>query len=525
MRTFWDKTKPILKEIAFYLALFLFSVVCYVIFVPKYLGTVNIGRGEYAKALALFLVIALIVVFGFLVYKRKVDSKVIIFFMILIAFAVRLGYILYTEGTSRQYDTFPLDSNAGHYHYATYIYENGKLPDNNSYQFYHPPLNAFVQAVFMHIFYWLFTFINEHMLFVTGGTGLDVSTTALFSACQTLSLIQTVVITVYASKIFRELNLNRGFSLLGLAFVIFFPRFNQLSGQLNNDLPAITFAIVSVYYAIRFYNDQTIYNTVMLALSVGLAIMAKLNGAMICVPIAVLMLIILFKEIFKGESKKSFALIGKYALFVVICAPLALWFQIYAGVRFDQSFGYVFPYLNGQLSVAEHTFFERFFLPSFSTIFNSPFANAWDDYNLFDYTVKSSMFGEFGMWNGTAFAVLAVILHYVLIILFVTLLVFWFIHKKKAGEKVFDLRTILFFSMIACYSLLQFYFNLKMPYGCTMDFRYIVPIVLSAGGMLSIMITDSKKTAVKGYESVAFFTGVTTVIFLVVVTVFYLVCI
>ncbi|MBO4667268.1 MAG: hypothetical protein J5666_03975 [Bacilli bacterium] len=26
--------------------------------------------------------------------------------------------------------------------------------------------------------------------------------------------------------------------------------------------------------------------------------------------------------------------------------------------------------------------------------------------------------------------------------------------------------------------LAQLYFNIKMPYGCTMDFRYIVPIIL-----------------------------------------------
>ena len=63
---------------------------------------------------------------------------------------IRLTYMLYTPVSVRQQDTYNR-ALTGHEAYAWIVYTTGKLPATNDYQFYHPPLNAFVQAAFMKV--------------------------------------------------------------------------------------------------------------------------------------------------------------------------------------------------------------------------------------------------------------------------------------------------------------------------------------------------------------------------------------
>ena len=51
------------------------------------------------------------------------------------------------------------------------------------------------------------------------------------------------------------------------------------------------------------------------------------------------------------------------------------------------------------------------------------------------------------------------------------------IYFVKSGKEHFEIK-IIAGTLIVSQLLAQLYFNIKMPYGCTMDFRYIVPIIL-----------------------------------------------
>lgn len=522
MRDSFQKFKPYIFETLFYFGVFIFSVICYIIFTPIFGGNEFVGRGEFAKALSVFLLVALGLL-TFLLYKnKKLTSEVLIFIIILASFVIRLGYVLYTEGVARQYDTW---GDVGHFGYAKTLFETGKMPTTNDYQFYHPPLNALIQSQFMKIFEDIFSFVNSHMRWLTFNKGLELSPESYYSACQTLSVTYITMITVICAKIIRRLKIGGRGGVIANCFIALFPRLVQFSGQLNNDVICLLFSILSLYLSIKFCQNQSWVNIIFLAVSIGLAMMSKLNGALICLPIALLFVILFINRIKTKNTNQIFDLVGKYIVFLFICAPIGLWFQVYAKIRFDQNLGYVFPYLNQNLSTAHTNMLQRFFLPSPSVIFQKPFANAWEDYNLIDYMIKSSMFGEFSYWNGTAFACISVIINYLFQIFFVISLFFWFFHRYFEKKQIFDLSTISMLSVLVTFIVAQFYFYIKMPYGCTMDFRYVVTLIVPYGAMTGIMVNDAKTTRLVGFKSITDILSFFSAALVICASIFYLVCI
>lgn len=518
----FKKYKPYIFEALFYLAVFVFSLISYVLIKPHYEGLGGLARGEVAKTYALCLLVVLALV-AFLLYKnKKLNRKTVIFLLIIASFLLKLCYMLYTEGVARQHDT---DGHTAHFGYAEWIYSNGTLPNTNDYQFYHPPLNAFIQSRFMVFFEVLFTFINNNALWLVGGKPFALNAESYFYACQTLAVLYSVIISVTSCKILKRLQIDGVGGIIAICFILFFPRFVQLSGQLNNDLLGIMLTIVSVYWSIRFFQDQSWLNICFLAGFLGLALMTKLNTATICLPVAILFLFVFIDRIKTKNTEKIVDICTKYFTFILICAPLGLWFQVYANVRFGQPFAYVFPYLNGELSTASIPWYRRFLIPSFTSVVSTPFANAWEDYNIIDYMIKSSMFGEFNYWNGTAFAFVAVVLQYLYHIAFVVTTVFWVLHHKFEKTKLFDLKTILLGSIHLTLLVSQVAFYIKMPFGCTMDFRYVVPLVLSSGGLLGAMYNDSKNTRLVGFKTLASVTCFFAMSMVLATSIFYFVCI
>ncbi len=511
-----------LKELCFYAALFLFSVVSYVIFTPLFDDFSGLPRGESAKFFALILLSGLAAI-GFVLHRAgELSRKRLILLIILASFAIRLGYILYTEGDCRQHDTW---GDVGHFAYADILFRRGILPETNDYQFYHPPLNALIQSVFMHIFEWLFTLISKAMPSLPFSRYWLLNSETYFIACQTLSLIYITVTTVFACKLFKALSIRGSYGLLAMIFVCFYPRLVQFSGQLNNDPLCLMLSIIALYRAVLYYKVSSFKNIAITGLFVGLAMMTKLNGATICFTIAVLFVLVFIKSVKTKEWRPVLKTISQFAVFLLIAAPIGLWFQIYASIRFNQGFGFVFSNLNPNLSTAHISFFNRFFLPSAEAIFYSPFADAWENYNLIDYMLKSSLFGEFSFWNGTAFAVMAVFLNYVFSILFVITFVLFIINRKKQNKKLFDLPVIVLLSLLLSLLASQVIFYIKMPYGCTMDFRYVVPIILSGGGLTALMYKEAKASAIKAFEAFAALNCFAAISLVSVTSIFYLVCV
>jgi hypothetical protein len=251
----------------------------------------------------------------------------------------------------------------------------------------------------------------------------------------------------------------------------------------------------------------------------------------------------------KKESAMPFLkMFAQYAVFLLICAPIGLWFQVYANIRFDQEFGHVFSNLNRALSTARHSFFERFFIAFdlreyFGSLYCVPFSQmdatrteylVDGNYNLFAYALKSSIFGEFSYWQGEGFAVSALLFAYLSAGLLAISLVWAIVvclrtrgkedgvwYRAKLNIPDLEFVVLLVLSQV----LSEVYFYIQMPYACTMDFRYIMPLILGLALMLGY---TSKVLAVEGGRVSTFVNRLTLLsvsAFLISSTLFYCVCI
>ncbi len=520
MLNFIKRNKNIFIELAFYLAIFVFTFIAYIMIKPQYFV---IRNGVVAQTFTVICIFITSFVFFMLKKYQKLDENKIILFMLLISYFIRLGYILYTPNSDnlRQYDTF-INTMDGHEGYAWTIFTTGKLPSTNNYQFYHPPLNAFIQALFMN-FSGSILEINQNQFNIYSNYLFQINdyhnVHILYETCQILSVMYTMIISITSYKILKALKIRGKGLLIAFAFLCFFPRFIQLSGQLNNDSICIMFCFLTIYYSIKWYKTHSYYHIIMLAISIGLAMMSKISGAIICITPAIIFVIEYIKVIKTKNIKDILNLSLKYILFLMICAPLGLWFQVYALNRFHQPLGYVYPYLNDQLSTAHHNFFERFILIiNFDEIFSNIFPLPWDNYCIFNYILKSAIFGEFGYWQGECFAIITVILNYLFVFSSIALFIRYLIKTK--GH--YFLLKLVGLSIIATQTISMIYFNIKMPYGCTMDFRYIVPIVIGFGLLLGGSINYFEKHQKTKFTTIVSYI---TLGFLFFSNLFYLVCI
>lgn len=524
------KNPDYFKEAVLLIGAFLFIFLAYCIFVP--LNKVsNTPDGAVAKVFGSICIVGTLIYFGLMVFFKKMTFERKIFTIILLSFFIHLTYILYTQGTTRQYDTWSSNDD-GHYAYALSFFFTGKLPTTNItadtiYQFYHPPLNAFIQGTFMHVF--------QTLCF---SSSLTDTTENLYSACQILSCFYMFVTVIVAIKCILLSKLSDSSKVVSCIFVALFPRLTQMSGQLNNDALSIMFSVLSIYWFCKWYFVKKNWlNICMTGLFIGLALMSKMSAASICLGTAVAFIIELVKSIRKKEgSLKVSKLILQYVVFLVICAPLGLWFQVYTHVVYGLPYNFVFSRLNsglftgtrnwvltnmpGSISYYDSNnsgsiytdvfvnFCARFLMPFLPTDFSHGFyCSAFNDYNILTYVLKCSIFGEFSYWNGEGAGVLSLISLYVLYFSFIVFLIYALVKKSKLGkEGAFALY------LTAGMVVMFLYLQIKMPYGCSMDFRYIVPIILPLGYLLGkgndILIENSKTSGfafgLKIVASVAF---------------------
>ncbi len=482
---------------------------------------------------------------GFIAYmgmSKRLKARHIVLLLLLMGYVVRVGYMLYTPAATRQQDTYTGNFD-GHEAYAWTLFSTGKLPESNVYQFYHPPLNAVIQAQFMKIVSSISSLFSSPEFFAkfTRAKPSYIESDEryyLYSACQVLSVAYSFITAVFLVKTVRLFSFSEKTKLFLSAFVIFYPRQVQFAGMLNNDGISYMLGIIALYCALRWQKGSKHPAWILgCSFAVGLGMMAKLSSATVCLPIAGIFIYEFVRTLQKKEGSLSLgSMIFQYAVFLLFCVPLGLWFQVYANIRFDQEFGFVFSNLNHKLYTGDHSFFSRFFVAFdlgeyFGSIYCRPFEG---HYNLFNYALRSSIFGEFSYWHGEGFAVTAILTAY-LSAIFLAISLVWGIvacvRTRKEEKGVFaraglSWSELLFvFLLVQSQVLSEVYFYIKMPYGCTMDFRYIMPLIL--GIALTIGYTRKVLVAEGGRFSTVMnrLTLLSVGAFLTVSTLFYCVCI
>ena len=131
-----------------------------------------------------------------------------------------------------------------------------------------------------------------------------------------------------------------------------------------------------------------------LSLSISLAIMTKIDSALIAIPIAIIFLIKLLQE--KENFKKY---IIYYLIFGIIALPIGLWFPIRNLVKYNIPITYVQEVAEGEKHDAylgNYSIIQRFFGLSKDNLetINFSFEKNKADYNIFLSTIKSFVVDE-----------------------------------------------------------------------------------------------------------------------------------
>jgi 4-amino-4-deoxy-L-arabinose transferase-like glycosyltransferase len=293
----------------------------------------------------------------------------------------------------------------------------------------------------------------------------EIGLTALFDFLAVLSLIISYATLKTVYSIIHELKLGFKETLIFLLLAAYHPIFILLSGRHNNDPLSYFFVALIMLYFIRWWQTKKSSNLYWLGLVIALGMLTKISVAMITPVIGLLMLYRLWKD--SCERKKNLL---NYLIFMLIVAPLGLSFVLRNYLLFNQSPTFVYEITNQVLSTADKMWYQRFLPFDISTIFPRLYASAADDYNVWIYLAKTSIFGEFSYWGANlyGFILLTMNIFLIAIAFLLTATYPWLQFKKWQGLDT------LFFGYGILLLLSYVVFNLRYPYGPTMDFRYLV---------------------------------------------------
>ncbi len=455
--------------------------------------------------LLLLAVIALAIQF---IFSKKISTTNKIIVLMVIGFIIKMSYPLGNICKDRQHDVWGDTSHEG---YAWTIYDTGKLPTTNEWQFYHPPLNAFIQATFMKFFDALTQLIQKFTSFsiegfMDGQGGTEAYRYYLYSSCSILSVFYSVIASFVMVKTLIAMGIKDTALVLSSAVVILFPTLTVFAGALNNDPLAFTCSCLAVYKCVKWWKCGKRWSDILFCgLFIGLGMNTKLNSAVVALPIAFVFIYEFVRSCKKKEDALSVKkIILQFAAFLIVCAPIGLWFSVYTKIRFGQKLGYIAGEtggLNPALSTKEHGFVERFLIcfdkdQYFGSIEVRPFINGttghMNNYYILDYALKTALMGEYSYLNFEFFTSNGIIFAYLALITFAISFVYYVVFLIRRGKRDEVVTKFIFITILAFSFIVSFvYFNIKMPYACTQDFRYIMPLILVFACMIGAM--ESKR--------------------------------
>ena len=418
-------------------------------------------------------------------YNMK--NKTLIYKRIILAFGVIFRFIAFIVASpiKNQHDVM---YKYGHFDYAMYIFENWSLPQQILRQFYHPPLNATFQAIFMKIISLFHNFRNN-----------DVE---LYTTTKFLSLLYSLITLYIIVKIIDEFKLSSVCKNIIITVFSIYPAIIIMSTQYGNDGLAYMFFYLSLLYAIRWSKNHIISTIIKLALSIGFGMLSKISVGMIAIIIAPMMLVLLIKS--NTKIKKT---IFQLFIFAIIVFPIGLSFSIRNKIKYDIPIGYVFEigkgsniYINGSRAGISRRVLS---LPlQRLELKKEGIYHDFSEYNIWVDLFKTSTFDEFNYGKDRFYLILKII--YFLNILFyifgsITIIINLInivlsiirknidVNDSKTNLKIISI--MLYFLAIISYIL----FNMKYTYSCSSNYRYIPYITFGLICSIVTFIDEYKK--------------------------------
>lgn len=461
-----------------YLLLFAGLFILYLIFSPlivlsgspeepvsvavPYIGDANVRAGMAASLL--LLAFAAVVLW----MAKKLTASRALVLLLLAGVVLRFGVMLYTPFYVHGHDVGGYGG-YGHLDYIVRLYETGRLPETNLGQFYHPPLAHAASAAAARL-YALFT--------------LNTDRNMIFEAARLAPCFFSCASMLVSLRLLEALDFSKKARLFAMTAVAFHPTFFLLAPSINNDMAMVFFFLTAVLYTVRWYQNPTYKNILLLALCIGAAMSSKFSGALVAVFTASVFLLGFLRQWNRGGLKgRAPELTGQFAAFAAVCFPLGLWYAVRNLRLFGQPLGYVLEIpRDSSLYVGHIPFGERFLTFDPVSVLWGGYCRPWEDFRLPEYAVKCALFGEYAFPESHSPAAVIVLAASLLLILLSLVAMVWFLVRHKNKLAVYSMAAIW---LLQAASFV--YFNLQYPFGCTMDFRYIVPTVVTGAAFLGLL--------------------------------------
>ncbi len=394
--------------------------------------------------------------------------------ILLMGVMFRTSYVLYTAVWTRQHDVVDFGTGEGHAGYIEYIFSNLSLPKGDprdTWAFFQPPLHHIISGIWMRFcahFGIAYRQVQENVQLLT-----------LFYICS---------VTIITFFICMELKLKEWGVRTALLIVCFHPALTIMSGSINNDALSLVLAILAVYLVILWYRDPSYKLIILLAVSIGLSMMAKLSGGTVAPAVAALFLLKLIKD-----RKNTGRYILQYIVFAVIVFPLGLWWEIRNMVLYGMPFNYI-P------GVGEHikaSMVQRLFDLRLHSVYPAMISSgdAYDEYNVFLALFKTSLFDDANLSLESSGITLFAVIMFIsaLVIAIVSLTATVLILKDHRGEYAMALEHRILFGVLYVTLIISYFsFALSSDNYSAMNFRYIALIIPAEAVFLGIF-ADTRK--------------------------------
>ncbi len=375
----------------------------------------------------------------FVIILQKLNFSATAIFLVILGIVIRFIYSSYTDPFTRVYDVL------GHLEYINIIADESRIPSvGETWSSNHPPLYYLLGALIKKAFPGNY----EYML-------------------SEFAMLISFISIAFGVAFLKNIIVRRRFLFLfGLLFV-FWPGFVICSTRIGNDVPAYLGMLMCIYYAQKWWQKFETKYMILASLGAALGIMFKSTGFAVAGAWALIWFIGTLHS-FKLASVKAIIICIAIALLSIFAAQGR---TIIAAVKGEKVYiantTSVNPALRVENSLGNYIYFDS---KEYLTV---PYLDTYNDKGgrqyFLNFAIKSSLFGEYKVWNSKFGGNLALMIAAMAIPLLALFMVGIF-------TSTWNLLPSLLFSFALLASLIA---NRAMyPFSCMQDIRYIMPMVL-----------------------------------------------
>ena len=421
-----------------------------------------------------------------LICAKKFKTEDAVTAVLLAGFVLRTVMVVFTPMNYFQHDVSGFGGGFEGFHddYIMYIYEHWSLPVNDVRdlgQLYHPPLHHALCAIFLKLHSFLFPAFEGEI-----------------NVLKTLPFLYTSWLVLFSHRILKHFKIGGAPLAISLAFISFHPQLVFLAIQINNDALMNMLFVASIYLALKWHEKPELTTILFTALTIGCAMMAKISGGLVAIPVALLFLCKLIAAIRKKAGIKTGELVKQFVFFGFLVFPLGLWFPLKNYIMHGVPFTYVFRIEStAHQDLWMFPAWQRLFAPSAESL-KTPFMvmNNTDpavDYNIFVSLIKTSLFDERHFEDGYLINTgrVMVALAAAVALACICCAVFVIIRLIRQKKMTVPFASILILCVTMCISYMNYCLGYQIT--STESLRFIIPVLLPAGLFFGMTLQELKK--------------------------------